>query len=301
MTRISNLNSVSIKNYGPNYETLAVIKELKKLGLLKSVAKGKSRKGLAKATDAIKQESDMVGYTKTIGSPGAGFPLRLASSGMTQQQIDDINRINTASVATLKAEVEKQRLADIEAQQGQRFSDIERFGTILNPVLERFRGSTFPAQSSGNEPIDPFSERRPVSASITSEKEEAMIPDIQEQEFTETLNEGGPQFQPRFAEQQFSEEEELTPIGGGFPKPFEPQQKIRSPRASGKVKKRDEIAASYGLGIVPQYRDELSVIRQYYVDLADATAYDVNERIFYNKKNMLSEIHSILDELALTM
>ena len=173
MTRISNLNSVSIKNYGPNYETLAVIKELKKLGIIKSSAKAKSR-AKTKMTEDIKQDSDMVGYTKTLGPAGiassagvassVGFPLRLATGGMTQQQIDDINRVNSAGVAALKAEVEKNRLADLEAQQGQRFADMEKFGTILNPVLERFRGSTFPAQQEGSEPVDPFAPNPPPLA-----------------------------------------------------------------------------------------------------------------------------------------
>lgn len=294
MTRISNLNSVSIKNYGPNYETLAVIKELKKLGIIKSVAKAKSR-AKPKMIEDIKQDSDMVGYTKTLGpAGGAGFPLRLATGGMTQQQIEDINRVNAAGVAALKAEVEQQRLADIEAQQGQRFSDIERFGTILNPVLERFRGSTFPAQQVGGEPVDPFASRRPSAIALGSGE-----PEIEEKEFTETLNEGAPEYVPEISQTVFPvEEEETIKTGGGL---FQPVERIRGARASGTVKKRDATAAKEGLGPVPPInKSTRPELEKYYRDLTDATAYPFKPEILGNKKAIFAEINDILDELALT-
>lgn len=295
MTGISNLNKVSIKNYGPNYETLAVIKELKKLGIIKSVAKAKSR-AKPKMIEDIKQDSDMVGYTKTLGpAGGAGFPLRLATAGMTQQQIEDINRANAAGVAALKAEVEQQRLADIEAQQGQRFSDIERFGTILNPVLERFRGSTFPAQQVGGEPVDPFASRRPSVIALGNGE-----PSIEEKEFTETLNEGAPEYVPEISQTVFPvEEEETIKTGGGF---LQPVERIRGARASGTVKKRDAAAAGYDLGPVPSINKSTRPdLEKYYRDLTDATGYDIKPEILGNKKAIFAEINSILDELALNM
>lgn len=297
MAGISNLNKVSIKNYGPNYETLAVIKELKKLGIIKSVAKAKS-KAKSKMTEDIKQDSDMVGYTKTLGpAGGAGFPLRLATAGMTQQQIEDINRVNSAGVAALRAEVEQQRLADIEAQQGQRFADIERFGTILNPVLERFRGSTFPAQQVGGEPVDPFASRRPSAVALGNGE-----PEIEEKEFTETLNEGAPEYVPENAQTVFpveEEEEETIKTGGGL---LPPVERIRGARASGTVKKRDAAAAGYDLGPVPSINKSTRPdLEKYYRDLTDATGYDLKPEILGNKKAIFAEINSILDELALNM
>jgi hypothetical protein len=103
------MNSVSVRTYGQNSDTLAVIRELKKLGIIKSVAKAKG-KPKPKMMDDLKQESDMVGYVKTLeGEAGRGnpniFALRQIEPGMSQQQIADIEKRNTAGVATLRAEV----------------------------------------------------------------------------------------------------------------------------------------------------------------------------------------------------
>ena len=173
MSRILNTNNVSVRTYGPNSETLAVLKELQKLGIIKS-AKRKP-KSKAKTMDDLKQESDMVGYVKTLeGQAGRGnpniFALRQIEPGMSQQQIADITERNNAGVASLRAEVQQQRLADIEAQQGQRFADITKLGGIMNPILERFRGAQNPG---AGQRVDPFAQTSTI-----------FLPDVQEETFT---------------------------------------------------------------------------------------------------------------------
>jgi hypothetical protein len=198
MTRILNTNNVSVKTYGQYSDTLAIIKELKKLGIIKSVAKAKG-KSKPKLMDEIKQESDLmssVTYSKT--EPNL-FALRQIEPGMTQQQIEDTQQRNAAGVAALRAEVQQQRLEDISKQERligglagaatQRFEQLQsglgqirsqRFGSSYNPVVE---------QSS-------------------------FEPDIQEETFTQSLNEGGPEVQPAIQTELFAggEEEQGIPI-----------------------------------------------------------------------------------------
>jgi len=164
MSNISNMNSVSIKNYG---ETLAVIKELKKLGLLKSSKPKKKR-----AVEEVKQESDLVGYAiDNIPS------FRAINPDMSQSQIEDIQRRQAADFATLRDEVKQQRLEDFNAQQGQRFSDITRFGTIF----DRFFTST------PEKPFDPLANLNPNTILLGDG-----TADINEKTFEGGINQGAP-------------------------------------------------------------------------------------------------------------
>ena len=169
------MSKISNTNYNQNHisvktdSMVKLVKELAKLG----VFKGKPKK----------RDSDMVGYTKTLGGPQMrNIPaIQQIEAGLSQSQIEDIQRRNDAVVASLRGEVQQQRLEDLEAQQGQRFADITKLGGIMNPLLERFRGSNFPAEAMGDQPIDPFSTRRPGVILLGN------APDIQEERFTETL------------------------------------------------------------------------------------------------------------------
>ena len=323
MTGISNINSVSVRTYGKNSDTLAVIRELKKLGIIRS-AKRKS-KSKAKIMDELKQESDMVGYVKTLeGEKGRGnpniFALRQIQPGMTQQQIADITERNNAGVATLRAEIQQQRLEDIEAQQGQRFADITRLGGIMNPILERFRGAQDPG---AGQRTDPFTQSSTI-----------FLPDIQEETFTETLNEGGPRAQPQVQTELFAEGEEeearLGPqqrlqIGGGgmssaaaqalgMPASFIAKTKkaggeqVRaqspvSPRAATRITRKTFLADN-GLGIIPQNTKNTTVqtMRDYYVDFSQVFGMEVNENYLNNKDKMYREMVQIIDdEINLTV
>ena len=257
--------------------TVKLIKELSKLGVFKSKKRPKKRRADT-GMDGIKQESDMVGYTKSLGGPQMRNlpPIQQIQAGMSQSQIEDIQRRNDAVVAALRGEVQQQRLEDIEAQQGQRFADITKLGGIMNPLLERFRGSTFPAQAMGDQPIDPFSSRRSI---IYLGNE----PDVQDERFTETLNEGGPPATETLQTSVFAGEEELPPnvafaekTGGG----------------SAVVKSAQDAANELGLGKIPNMKNSLSAIEDYYIALTDI----IGERdpSSDSKSKMLRDIDRIL-------
>ena len=304
MSRISNMNNVSVRTYGPNSETLAVLKELQKLGVIKS-AKRKP-KSKAKMMDELKQESDMVGYVKTLeGQSGRGnpniFSLRQIEPGMSQQQIADITERNAAGVATLRAEVQQQRLADIEAQQGQRFADITRLGGIMNPILERFRGAQDPG---AGQRTDPFTQTSTI-----------FLPDIQEETFTQTLNEGGPRAQPQVQTELFAEGEEagarLGPqerlqIGGGtgmssaaaqalgMPESFIAKTKKATKPKAKLVRDAQDAADELGLGKIPTMKNTYGAIEDYYIALTDLPVGEDRDPTLNSKSQILAEINKIL-------
>jgi len=277
MRPISNLNSVSIRNYGPNYETLAVIRELKKLGIIKSVAKGK-RQSKSKMVEEVKQPSDMVGYVKTLRGAPNQLLLPMITPGMTQQQIEDIQQRSNTALLALRGEVQQQRLADIESQQGQRFEDITKLSTIINPLLERFRGAQEPG--AGQRP-NPF-----VTVS-----EPILLPDVGEEEFTQTLNEGGPEAVSQLPTSIFpEEEEELTPI--------RPQLQPREKVGGGKKKlvlDEQDVADTLGLGKIPTMRNTYTAIENFYIALTDATG-DDRDVSLNSKSLILADIKKILNQ-----
>ena len=292
MSRILNTNNVSVRTYGPNSETLAVLKELQKLGIIKS-AKRKP-KSKAKTMDDLKQESDMVGYVKTLeGQAGRGnpniFALRQIEPGMSQQQIADITERNNAGVASLRAEVQQQRLADIEAQQGQRFADITKLGGIMNPILERFRGAQNPG---AGQRTDPFAQTSTI-----------FLPDIQEETFTETLNEGGPRAQPQVQTELFAEGEEsgarLGPqerlqIGGGGGMSSAAAEGLGlSPEFVKRVKLNDA-AVQLGFNPIPKKSAKKDTIKAYYNILTDKL--NISDIIASGSKDdFYNEIETILE------
>jgi hypothetical protein len=301
MRPISNLNNLLVKNYIPGSDTLAVIRELKKLGIIKG-AKPKSK---TKMIEDIKQDSDMVGYVKTLeGQPGRQnpniFSLRQIEAGMSQQQIEDLRQQNNAGVAALRAEVRQQRLADIEQQQGQRFADITRLGGIMNPILERFRGAQDPG---AGQRVEPFTQSSTI-----------FLPDIQEETFTQTLNEGGPQAQPAIQTELFSGEEEtgnipvappnLQPrekVGGGSALESETEEEpITSPRPKQTPTKmtRKQYLKSNGLGQIPPNTKSttLQEMVEYYRDFCSALGYDIKSEITNNKSEMYKEMVSIVND-----
>jgi hypothetical protein len=275
-----------------------MVKELAKLGVFKSKSKKRAKSAVG---DAIRQDSDMVGYTKTLGGPQMRNlpPIQQIQPGMSQSQIDDIQRRNDAVVAALRGEVQQQRLEDIEAQQGQRFADITKLGGIMNPLLERFRGSTFPAQAMGDQPIDPFSTRRPGAVPLGD------IPDIQETRFTETLNEGGPGAEEKrqtvsLAEEEEEEEEEEENVPG-----ISIEQVSEEPLTGGgssqgpiiRKKTRNELLSERNLGRLPPVKNTITEdMRDYYIDFAQEFGVEVKRNILNNKKLMYKEMVKIIDE-----
>ena len=293
MPHISNLNSVSIKNYGAENETLAVLRELRKLGIIKTVSKPKPKAKPLMIED-IKQPSDMVSSVKTLDK----FPLRLATAGMTDLQIEDINRRNAANIAVLTGELKQQRLQDIEAQQGQRLSDISSLSSIMNPVLERFRGSTFPAQQSGGEPLDPFASSRsgaPIRLGFTDS-------DIEEGRFTGGINEGAPVVVTEKPTETFSVEGEQEEQEATIEPRIQTQEKIRGSKKNPSNPLRKGVTDSYELPPIPVYRGTTTPdMLAYYRTFMNRTNNEINPNNLNSKQRMFDEMNSIVDELALTL
>ena len=280
----SNYNKISVKTDS----IVELIEQLSKLGVFKEKRKPRAKR----TTGDIRQTGDMgPGYVTSLeGEIGRGdpnlFALRQIEPGMTQQEIADLQERNNAGVAALREEVSQQRLADIEQQQGQRFSDITRLGGIMNPILERFRGAQEPG---ARQRIDPFAQQTgPI-----------LLPDIQEETFTQTLNEGGPQATPAVQTELFAggEEEEGILLGGD--QPFSPMQPIRSSRASGVVKKRDAVASTFGLGLVPQVNKTTPAeMKAYYLSLFDAVQEEPDDTIT-SKAGYFKAINDYLDSVVI--
>jgi hypothetical protein len=284
----SNYNKVSVKTDS----MVKMIDQLAKLGVFKEKRKPRGPRK-PKAAEEIRQTGDMgPGYAKPV--EGGSFGLR---TPLSQNMLEDIQRRNEATIARLSGEVQQQRLADIEAQQGQRFADITRLGGIINPLLERFRG----AQEPGAGVYNPF-----------------MVPDVQEERFTQTLNEGGPEAveEPQGEEIYAGEEEEEAgiPTGAAFvevgvdapgsslvsdiPKPrIVPSERI--PRGPSAIQQKREAKADVlGLDWPVPDRDTSSVddIRVYYETMMAELNREVDSRILGNKKKMHAEIMRILAE-----
>jgi hypothetical protein len=288
----SNYNKISVKTDS----MVKMIEQLSKLGVFKEKRKSRAAKQTSMPVDEIRQDNDMVGYVKTLeGQVGRGAPnlfsLRQIEPGMSQQQIKDITERNNAGVAALRAEVQQQRLADIEAQQRQRFSDISMITGIDNPVLSRFRGAQ---QPGAGQRASPF---------IQSTTIEDLEPDIQEggEAFTQSLNEGGPKEAPiqtqteLFAEGE-EEEEYVLPTRPQL----QPREKVGggasaiSRSSSGILRQGlQQISNELGLGKIPRRNAKIEEIKDYYIRLTDKTGapevdYDKKEDFFEEIENLLS-------------
>lgn len=297
MRPITNLNSVLVKNYVPGSDTLAVIRELKNLGIIKS-PKPKS-KAKAKMIEDIKQQSDMVGYVKNLsGEPNRLSPniftLRQIEPGMSQQQIENIQRTNAAQVAALKGEIEQHRsetqstIGGIVGAASLRFSQINNvLGQRVNPETERFRGSTFPAQARGIDPIDPFATRRPGVIYLGDVPETTDVP------MDQTLNEDGPNASPEFASSTFPSEE-IGNISSAPPPNLQPREKVGG--GGGKkplVLDPQDVADQIDLGKIPTMRNSYTAIENFYIALTDATDADRDPSL-NSKAQILADIKKIL-------
>jgi hypothetical protein len=269
MNNISNTNSVSV--YG---ETLAVIKELKNLGLLKSSKPKKKRTSSAIPNDA-KQESDLTSYT----TPLQNIPIfRPITDDMNQAQIEDAQRRQAIDFATLSSEVKQQRLEDIDFQQRQRFDDIQRIGTILNNFFT----------STPEKPFDPL-------ANLNPQKLERGIPDITEKRFEGGINEGAPDIKTKnptevYATEDFAFEEEKRP------QILQPREPVGKKRVSPSL--RAQTVLELGLGPPPKQKADRAELVEYYRLLRAQTGEAENINAFSSKQGLFDEIYKIIDKLG---
>jgi len=299
----TNRNNISIKADS----AVQLVRELSKLGVFRKKGKKRAKLSSASTSEDIKQDSDMVGYTKTIGGTQMRNipPIQQIEAGMTQSQIDNIQRQNEAAFAALKGEVQQQWLEDIKTQEGLTMklaeATAQRFGELAGPVgkitdikTEHFRG----AQEPGAGVYDPFA----------SKSELPQIQDVEEREFTETLNPNAPEYQRKPISEIYAEsgeeEEEGIPGGGGGgggSTLADTAERERGKRAKAVIKGRDAIASQFSLGPVPPLnQSKISEIREYYVTLMLRANPDeeVDEKILSNKKKLHTRINAILDQQA---
>ena len=284
--RNTNYNHIEVKSDS----IVSMLKQLSKLGVLKSKKKKPRR---AAPPDSIRQDSNMIGYTKTIPN------IMLAPQGASPSQIEDIQRRNDAIVATLRAKVEQ--------QEQQRLEDIQTSPQVFS-AIERFRGPP-PQESTGFQ----------QSAFVTELPDD--VPDIQEKRFTNSISPDAPPaevlrttevYETEEGEgglpqgQAFAEIEDVpsADVDKGEEKPvsaggsFQPVEKIRGASRGAPLRnKRASIAADFSLP-PPPTRDASTrpEMEDYYRMLADRTANPINIKILNNKEKLFDAINKILDE-----
>jgi hypothetical protein len=273
----SNYNKVSVKTDS----IVEMIQELSKLGVFKEKRKPRAKKAVP-AGD-IRQEGPMPpGFTTPLGPQMRNLPpIQQIPQGATTQQIQDIQQQNAAALAQLRAEVQQGRISDIQNVGQALFS-------IVNPRKERFRSQ----QEAGAGIYDPFERSNVI-----------MLPDVTEETFTQTLNEGGPEAEAQMQETVFPVEETGNiPTAPSGLQPREPVEKTgggRDPRAAGIVKARDAKSMKLGLGLAPSINKySTEEIKRYYLRLIEKTKDDRNPALT-NKNLYFTEINRILDELVL--
>lgn len=266
----SNYNKVSVKTDS----IVEMIQELSKLGVFKEKRKPRAKKAVS-AGD-IRQEGDMPpGFTTPLGPQMRNLPpIQQIPQGATTQQIQDIQQQNAAALAQLRAEVQQGRISDIQNVGQALFS-------IVNPRKERFRSQ----QEAGAGAYDPF--ERSSSGAI-------MLPDVPEETFTQTLNEGGPEAEAQMQETVFPVEETgnipTAPVG------LQPRGPVEITGGGGfnlTEAKMKEIKDYWDIGPIPVTR-EVKPLREYLITINArvGTKYDTT----VTRENLLKNIRSALRE-----
>lgn len=300
----TNYNHVSVKTDS----MVKMLEQLAKLGVFKS--KPKKRKSSKSASD-IRQTGDMGpgSVTSLKGEPERGdpslFALRQIEPGMSQQEIEDIEERNNAGVAALRAELAQQRLEDVRQQErlvgGLATAAAGKFGQLESGLAD-IRSGKFGASSE------------PVRQSSV-----ILLPDVQEETFTQSLNEGGPKSEPAVQTELFAEsgeEEEGIPTSGGGGQPFQPIGKIESVGkidrlveglgkvgGLGEIKKSKPTRTEYlrlnRLGPLPPNtkKTDPQTMRDYYDDFSQEFGIDANESLYLNKGGMYKDMVQKLDDL----
>lgn len=301
-----NQNRVSVKTDS----MVDMIKQLSKLGVFKN--KKKAKKTADTGMEGIKQDNNMVGYAKSLTSPQLRniIPIQQIEAGMSQQQIEDIQRNNAARFAALQGEVAQHRsetqqtIGGLVGAASQRFAQIgSALSQIVNPEQEHFRGSTFPAQEQGAQPVDPFNYAR--SGRVP---QQFWLPETSDVPMDQTLNEGGPKTQAQFATSLYPEEEtgniQSSGGGGGYASSNAGQEENLSPR--GRITKitRKQFLEDNQLPNLPANTKitTIQTMRDYYTDFCQVFGVDVKQTYLNNKDKMYREMVNIIeDEINLTV
>jgi hypothetical protein len=168
----------------------------------------------------------------------------------------------------------------------QRFAQIGNvLGKIVNPESERFRGSTFPAQASGIDPIDPFATRRPSVIYLGD------VPETRDVPMSQTINEGAPDISPEFATSTFPEEEIRTIDV--------PKARIEAQKRIIKKMTRNDFLEQNGLSPLPTNTKSttLQEMLAYYKEFCQTFGLDTNEQLFSDKSGLYKDMVANIDDL----
>jgi hypothetical protein len=204
-------------------------------------------------------------------------PIQQIPQGATTQQIQDIQQRNAAALAQLRSEVQQGRIADI---QGTRFRSQQEAGVYT-----------------------PFERTRSVGV---------MVPDISEEGFTQTLNEGGPEAVSQLQETTFPvEETENIPVAR-----LQPMERIavgepvgeavgveavKTGGGSGRPSPslRKSVTDYFRLPPIPSVRGTDTVdVLLYYRQFMATVGGRVDESIVTSKEKMIKEMNNLADTLV---
>jgi hypothetical protein len=186
----SNYNKVSVKTDS----AVKLIETLKDLGVFKEKRKSAPRrKKTSLSSEDIRQDNDM----------GAGFTqptqvrVEADTQGLTEE---DVKTQTDALVAKIRDEVAQNRLEDLQKSTQNLFT----LFTAVQPRIQR-------TEESFRQPFDPFRQSTTV----------IQLPDVEEREFSGTLNEGAPEEESEKQQNIFTGQGNEPPAltGGGSSKP----------------------------------------------------------------------------------
>ena len=252
----SNYNKVSVKTDS----AVKLIQTLKDLGVFKEKRKPRASKAKKPLSEDIRQDNDMKGYVEPVQ-----VRVEADTQGLTDE---DVETKTNALVAQIRGEIAQNRIEDLQRTTQNLF----RLFNAVQPRIER-------TQQDVPSSYDPFFRQ---STTITD------LPDTEEERFTETLNEGGPDVEPAKQETIFTpEEQEIEQQGQELVK----KQRLRTIRD-----KRKAFTDSYGLPELPATGDvDTKTMRDYFINFMDNTNNEYDSRILQSKVNMRNAMIEIID------
>jgi hypothetical protein len=183
----SNYNKVSVKTDS----AVKLIETLKDLGVFKEKRKSAPRKKASLPPNDIRQEGDM----------GAGYtaPTQVRVEADTQNLTEeDIDSRTNALISKIRDEVAQNRIEDLQRTGNALFS----LYTAVQPKIPR-------TQDGVTRPYDPFASERSSASTVY------LLPDVEERDFSGTLNEGAPEEESLKQNTIFTQEEEPVLASGG--------------------------------------------------------------------------------------
>lgn len=259
----SNYNKVSVKTDS----AVKLIETLKDLGVFKEKRKPRASKPKKSSLpdEEIRQEGDM--------GPGFTQPTQVRVEADTQGLTDeDVETKTNALIAQIRDEVAQNRIDDLQRTTQNLF-------TLFNAVQPKIQRG----ESTFSQPIEPFKQTATVY----------QLPDVEEERFTKSLNEGGPDIEPVKQETIFpTEEQQIEQQGQEIVK----KQRLRTVRD-----KRKAFTDSYGLPELKLQKDfeNTNKLREYFINFMDNTNNDYDKKILSNGSKMYKTMIEIIDSTIL--